>query len=132
MTPTPWRASPILGVPNVRASAEYYRDVLGFELDPVDGIFAPIPGQSQGVYGIVKRQGVWIHFQIRREPAPVRQQSPLERDVYLYITDLDKLHVELTGRGAKILNPPAMAPHGIREMVVEDDNGYRLAFGELL
>ena len=43
MSPSPWRAAPILGVPRVRAAAEYYRDVLGFSLDPVDGVFQPSP-----------------------------------------------------------------------------------------
>ncbi len=36
----PWRIAPILGVGNVRQTAECYRDVLGFTLDPVDGIVA--------------------------------------------------------------------------------------------
>jgi hypothetical protein len=31
-----------------------------------------------------------------------------------------------------ILQPPHIAPHGIREMVVQDLNGYRLAFGEFV
>ena len=43
-----WRAAPILGVPNVRRSAEYWRDVLGFALDPDDGIFAPMPTEPEG------------------------------------------------------------------------------------
>ncbi len=39
--------------------------------------------------------------------------------------------ISLQRRGAKIQSGPQMAPHGIREMVIEDLNGYRLAFGEL-
>jgi len=78
----------------------------------------------------VKRRDVWIHFQIRRTASPVGSRSAIERDVYLYVDDLDDLHAELRGRGATIQAPPQVAPHGIREMVVEDLNGYRLAFGE--
>lgn len=126
-----WRASPVLGVRQVRQAAEYYRDVLGFSLDPVDGVFQPSPDEPGGVYAIVKRAGVWIHFQIRRGDSPRPQRPAFERDVYVYVDDVDGLHAELQRRGAKIESAPQMAPHGIREMVVEDLNGYRLAFGEL-
>src|SRR5437899_815488 len=66
MSSETWRASPVLGVRNVRQAAEYYRDVLGFSLDPVEGVFQPSEDEPGGVYAIVKRAGVWIHFQIRR------------------------------------------------------------------
>jgi catechol 2,3-dioxygenase-like lactoylglutathione lyase family enzyme len=127
----PWFAAPVLGVRSVRATAEYYRDVLGFSLDPVDGVFQPSPGEPDGVYAIVKRPGVWIHFQIRRDGLAERKRSDIERDVYFYVDDLDALHADLQRRGATIAAPPHMAPHGMREMLVEDPNGYRLAFGEL-
>ena len=55
-----WRASPILRVANVRRTAEYWRDVLGFSLDPDDGVFAPVPTEPEGVYSIVKREGAWV------------------------------------------------------------------------
>lgn len=127
-----WRASPVLGVRNVRQAAEYYRDVLGFSLDPVDGVFQPSAGEPEGVYAIVKRGGVWIHFQIRRGDLPERNRQPFEGDVYLYVNDLDSLHADLQRRGAKIVQPPAVAPYGIREIRVEDLNGHRLTFGEFV
>lgn len=132
MPPDPWRSSPILAVPHVRQAAKYYRDVLGFTLDPVDGVFQPSPAEPGGVYAIVKRAGVWIHFQIRRSELPARPRAPYERDVYLYVDDLDALHADLQRRGARIEQPPLVAAHGIREMVVVDLNGYRLAFGQLV
>lgn len=125
-----WRASPVLGVREVRRAAEYYRDVLGFSLDPVDGVFQPSPDEPDGVYAIVKRPGVWIHFQIRRDDLQERRRPAFERDIYLYVDDVDGLHADLRRRGAMILAEPHLAPHGLREMVVEDLNGYRLAFGE--
>ena len=70
-----WRASPILGVPRVRQAAEYYRDVLGFTLDPVDGVFQPSPSEPDGVYAIVKRPGAWVHFQIRRGDPQERKRA---------------------------------------------------------
>lgn len=125
------QATPVLGVRNVRQAAEYYRDVLGFTLDPVDGVFQPSADEPGGVYAIVKRNGVMIHFQIRRGDIPERKRQSLERDVYCYVDDLDTLYAELQRRGARITQPPKMAPYGIRELSVEDLNGYRLDFGEM-
>ena len=125
-----WRLAPILGVRNVRQAAEYYRDVLGFSLDPEDGVFQPSPDEPGGVYAIVKRDGAWIHFQIRRGEIPQRERPGLERDVYLYVDNLDELYVDLQRRGAQITQPPRQAPYGLREIVIEDLNGYRIAFGE--
>jgi uncharacterized glyoxalase superfamily protein PhnB len=118
-------------VRRVRQAAEHYRDVLGFTLDPVDGVFQPSRDEPDGVYAIVERFGVSIHFQIRRGELPERKRPSFERDVYLYVDDVDALHKELVGRGATILEPPHVAPHGIYELLVEDPDGYRLVFGEL-
>jgi uncharacterized glyoxalase superfamily protein PhnB len=126
-----WQVSPVLGVRSVRKAAEYYRDILGFHLDPVDGVFQPAADEPQGVYAIVKRPGVWIHFQIRRGEIPAPARQSFERDVYLYVENLDSLYIEFKKRGAQVILPPSQAPHGIYEMVVEDLNGFRLAFGEL-
>lgn len=91
----------------------------------------PRPTNPDGVYGIVKRPGAWIYFQIRRGEIPERKRAAFERDVYLYVEDVDDLYADLLQRGARIQAPPQIAPHGIREIVVEDLNGYRLAFGEI-
>jgi catechol 2,3-dioxygenase-like lactoylglutathione lyase family enzyme len=130
MTKT-WQISPVLGVRHVRQTAEYYRDVLGFSLDPVEGVFQPSADEPGGVYAIVKGQGVWIHFQIRRGDTPEGKRQPFERDIYLYVDDLDSVHADLQRRGAVICEPPRLAPYGIREFVVKDLNGYILTFGEM-
>ena len=127
-----WKTSPILGVRNVRQAAEYYRDVLGFDLDPENGVFQPSPDEPGGVYAIVKRGGVWIHFQIRRGDLPERKRESIERDVYVYVDDLDSVYADLQRRGAVIKQPPRTAPYGLRELEVEDLNGYRLTFGEFV
>jgi catechol 2,3-dioxygenase-like lactoylglutathione lyase family enzyme len=127
----PWHVSPVLGVRNVRQAAEYYRDVLGFDLDP-DGVFQPSDHEPGGVYAIVKRSGVWIHFQIRRGELPERERQSFERDVYVYVDDLDQLHADLKRRGANIPQGPHRAPYGILELEVFDLNGYRLTFGEFM
>lgn len=127
-----WQVSPVLGVPNVRQAAEYYRDVLGFHLDPVHGVFQPVADEPGGVYGIVDREGVRVHLQIRRGDRAARPQGrgAFERDVYVYVDDLDGVYADLQRRGAKV-QPPKRAPYGIRECEVEDLDRYRLTFGEI-
>lgn len=132
MSSATWRASPVLGVRNVRQAAEYYRDVLGFSLDPVEGIFQPSADEPGGVYAIVKRGGVWVHLQIRRGDLVDRKRQAHEGDVYLYVDDVDAIYAELQHRGALITQPPSVAPYGLREIRVEDLNGYRLTFGEFV
>jgi hypothetical protein len=70
----------------------------------------PSTDEPGGVYGIVKRPGVWIHFQIRRGEIPVRQRQVFERDVYVYVDDLDALYADLKRRGAVIQQSPQVAP----------------------
>jgi catechol 2,3-dioxygenase-like lactoylglutathione lyase family enzyme len=125
-----WVASPILGVPNVRQAAEYYRDILGFDLDPVNGIIQPTADEP-GVYAIVRRAGCTLHFQIRRTALPHRERGTLERDVYFYVHGVEDLHSELQRRSARITQAPRLAPYGILELEVEDLNGYRVTFGEI-
>jgi uncharacterized glyoxalase superfamily protein PhnB len=131
MNSVAWSASPVLGVANVRQAAEYYRDVLGFSLD-LDGVFQPSPDEPGGVYAIVKRPGAWIHFQIRRESAAPRVREAIELDAYVYVDDVDGLYADLQRRGAVVLQRPIVMPYGLREMVVEDLNGFRVAFGEFV
>lgn len=124
-----WRAAPVLGVRNVRQAAEYYRDVLGFTLDPVHGVFQPTGDEPGGVYGIVERFGAMVHFQIRRGDLPARARGEFERDAYFCVDDVTTPDDEWRKRGVKILHPPELMPYGLREIAIEDLNGYRLSFG---
>lgn len=132
MSATILQVSPVLGVKRVRQAAEYYRDVLGFDLDPLDGVFQPSAAEPDGVYGIVARGNIRVHFQIRRGEVPARERPTFERDVYFYVGNVADIHADLARRGAKIIQPPFDAPYGIREIVVEDLNGFRLTFGQIL
>lgn len=123
------RISPVLGVRRVRPAAEYYRDILGFNLDPVLGVFQPTADEPDGVYAIVKKEAIWIHFQIRRSELQRLQRVDFERDIYLYVNDVEAEFRELSRRGAKILQPLSQTPYGLLEFTIEDLNGFRLSFG---
>jgi len=119
-----WTVSPILGARDVKRATEYYRDVLGFEIQSVFGGV----GDEGPVYGIVQREGLSLHLQIRRRELAAERES-IESDVYLYVADADKLHDELTARGASVLREPQDEEYGLRDFAVEDLDGNRLVFG---
>jgi hypothetical protein len=49
-------------------------------------------------------------------------------DAYFWPDDVDAMHLELTARGAKIIQPPTDQPYGLREFRVQDPDGHILAF----
>ncbi len=116
--------SPSFAVPDVVAAAEYYRDKLGFQ---ILGYFRDPP-----VYGIVERESVRIHFGRIEDgglsvPNAKRREEGI--DAYIWVDDVDALHAELVKRRARIADPPTKRVYGCYEMVVEDSNGFRIAFG---
>ena len=102
----------VLHVPDVRAAAAFYRDVLGFAWDFGDDRYA-----------VVWRDNSAIHF-VRDEGTP--------RGVHLFhwVRDVDAYHQEILGRGAVVDAAPADQPYGIREFAVKDLNGVSVVFGQ--
>jgi len=116
--------SPQFVVPDVVAAAEYYRDVLGFR---ILGYFLDPP-----IYSIVARDSVEIHFgkaDTGTAPSPNIQRREGSLDAYIWVNDLDPLYAELKERGVKIVEPPTAQVYQCYEMIVEDNLGFRLAFG---
>ena len=107
-----FQGAPVLHVPDVKAAATFYRDVLGFTWDFGDE-----------TYAVVWRDNSAIHF-IRDEDRP--------RGVHLFqwVRDVDAYYDEIVGRGAVIASEPTDQPYGIREMSVHDINGIRIVFGQ--
>lgn len=106
------QGAPVLHVPDVLATAAYYRDVLGFTWDFGDQ-----------AYAVVWRDNSAIHF-AKREGVP--------RGVHLFqwVKDVDGYYKEIVGRGAKVAGEPANQPYGIREFGVRDINDVGIVFGQ--
>ena len=115
--------SPEFIVPDVVAAAEYYRDVLGFQ---ILGYFADPP-----VYAMVGRDVAVIHFGKADgtvAPSPNLARRSLGIDAYIWVNDLHALNVELRERGAKIIEGPVQRIYNCLELVVDDLYGFRLVF----
>ena len=121
--------SPVLLVPDVFETAEYYRDVLGFRFDQIYG--------DPPSFVIVERDGVQLMFRQPREGAPQPANASVTphfpADVFLRVDDIEALAEELRGKGAEILSGPTHRPiwNG-KELEVRDCNGRVLGFGQAM
>jgi uncharacterized glyoxalase superfamily protein PhnB len=117
---------PVFLVDDVAATAQFYRDVFGFDIDFLYG--------EPPAYASVNRDDAVLNF-IRSEP-PGRRNSVAAAgvgngsDAYIVVSDIDDLFEELSAHGARVLMPPDSFDYGMREFKVEDLNGYQLIFGE--
>ncbi len=118
------RITPQFVVPDVVRAAEHYRDALGFTIGDYFG--------DPPVFAMVTRDGVDLHLgkSDAGNIAPNRAVRRVGLDAYIWVEDLTDLARELLARGARIVEGPVSRVYGMRELIVEDDSGYRLAFGE--
>ncbi len=124
-------AVPQFTVPSVVRTAEYFRDILGFEITGFwDGERIHRDPTLPALFGIVERGDVRIHFNRADGASPRTGRAEGAYDVYFHVTGVDALADEFRSRGAEILLGPEDQGYGQRELVVEDCNGLVLAFGE--
>ena len=121
------QVNPYFLVDDMPASAEYYRDVLGFHFERFWG--------DPPSFVMLRRDQIQIMLRQREtsvEPIARPNKARLKDsfDAYVYVRDVDGLHREYQERGAKILYEPCDQPHQCREFEVEDTNGYVLCFGQ--
>jgi catechol 2,3-dioxygenase-like lactoylglutathione lyase family enzyme len=115
-------AVPQFTVPDVVRTAEYYRDVLGFQ---IAGYWDTPP-----VFAIVLRDRVELFFN-RADQSQFRTgRAEGAYDAYLHVVGVEALAAELRMRGADILEGPVARVYGQLELVIRDCNGLVLAFGE--
>ena len=116
--------APQFAVADVVQTAKYYCRVLGFRNL---GYFLDPP-----VFAMVERDGIEFHFGKTdlAPPAGNATRRKLGTDAYIRVAGLDKLVEEFRANGAAIVEGPIKRIYGMREFVVEDCNGFKIAFGE--
>jgi uncharacterized glyoxalase superfamily protein PhnB len=118
-----WRITPQFTVPDVVATAEYYRDVWGFT---INGYWLDPP-----VFTIIERDGFRMFFS-KAEPDTKPRTGRVSHgyDVYIDVHGLDAWVERLREKGAQIIDGPDVRVYGQRELVVRDLNGLIIALGE--
>lgn len=121
-----WVVAPYFIVDDVVATANFYRDKMGFHYERFWG--------DPPAFCMVNRRGITImlsQLPIRGVMRPNRLADPEGEswDAYVWIDDADALFYELARKGVKITRGLCDQPYGNRDFDVEDCNGYRLCFG---
>jgi catechol 2,3-dioxygenase-like lactoylglutathione lyase family enzyme len=117
-------ATPIVFVSNVKASAEFFRDKLGFVVDFLHG--------SPPFYGSVSRDGARLHLRFVHEAPFV--EGVVEREqllaAYLGVKDVKALFAEYLAAGVPMHSRLKKEPWGAAGFTILDPDGNRIYFGE--
>jgi catechol 2,3-dioxygenase-like lactoylglutathione lyase family enzyme len=115
-------AIPVLFVRDVTASAGFFRDTLGFEIDFLHG--------APPFYGSVSRDEACLHLRFVRRPnfaeLAAREGSLILTSIE--VSDVRALFEAFEGRGADIAQPPTAQPWGGTDLHVRDPDGNVIAF----
>jgi predicted enzyme related to lactoylglutathione lyase len=121
-----WSIAPYFIVDDVVATANFYRDKLGFRYERFWG--------DPPAFCMVHREGIVIMLSQFDTPGVMRPNSRAipggdAWDAYVWVEDADRLHAEFRERGVTIARGLCDQPYGNRDFDIEDCNGYRLCFG---
>lgn len=113
---------PVLPATDVAVTADFFHDVLGFEIDFLQGN-PPIHGRvkkGDGSWG----QPIYIHLS-SAAPEEVRPS----RELRIHVGhELDGLFEKYLRLGVKVVFTPVSQPWGLREFAVREINGHVVRF----
>lgn len=109
-----YQGAPLLLVPDVPATAAFYRDILGFRSDA---------GAATPEYTVVWRDNAAVHL-ARGEDAPTGVR------IFFWVKDVNTLYDEVRTRGAAIAVPIQTRSYGIRDFSMHDPNGVMVVLGQ--
>ena len=109
-----YQGAPLLSVPDVSATAAFYKAVLGFKADA---------GTETGEYSVVWRDNAAVHL-ARGEHRPTGVR------LFFWVKDVDALYTEVTERGATIAMPIGTRPYHLRDFSIRDPNDVEVVFGQ--
>jgi catechol 2,3-dioxygenase-like lactoylglutathione lyase family enzyme len=116
------RAVPIIFVANVQASAEFFRDTLGFSIDFLHG--------RPPFYGAVSRDGACVHLKFVHEP--VFAIGTHDRDglimAFIEVENVKALYSTYLAAGVMFDQKLKKQAWGGRDFIVRDLDGNRMCF----
>jgi uncharacterized glyoxalase superfamily protein PhnB len=120
--------APLLQVYDMPTAICFYRDVLGFT------VWASSQPSDDCNWCGLRLNGAEVMLNTayeadKRPPAPDRGRIAAHDDTCLFFgcRDLDAAYEHLSAHGVQ-LNPPKVAPYGMRQLWFKDPDGYGLCF----
>ncbi len=122
-----WSVAPFFIVDDVVATANFYRDKLGFH-------YARMWGEPP-CFTIVTRNGAAIMLSQFETPGLMRPNSVADPDggawdAYVWVDNADALYEEFGAKGVTVVQPLCTQEYGCRDFTIRDGNGYTLGFGQ--
>ena len=122
-----WSIAPYFVVDDVVATANFYRDKMGFDYERFWG--------DPPRFCMIHRGGIIIMLSQLSKTGVMRPNRVADPngdawDAYIWVENADALRNEFKGKGVKIARDLCDQPYGNRDFDVEDCNGYRLCFGQ--
>jgi uncharacterized glyoxalase superfamily protein PhnB len=116
------RAVPVIFVANVQASAEFFRDTLGFSIDFLHG--------QPPFYGAVSRDGACVHLKFVHEP--VFAIGTNDRDgfimAFIEVENVKALYASYVAAGVTLEQKLKKQAWGGRDFIVRDLDGNAICF----
>jgi catechol 2,3-dioxygenase-like lactoylglutathione lyase family enzyme len=109
----------VIAVPNVRASADFYRGVLGFTVRTLGD-----PG-----WWIFERDHCVIMAGECPDAIPPRNLGDHAFFAYIVVTGIDDFYRSVQAKGADLIKTLRDEPWGMREFGVRTADGHRIMFG---
>ena len=110
----------VIAVPDLQASAAFYRDVLGFAVQAI-----PDPG-----WLFFTCEGCTIMAGECPDAPPPSELGDHSYFAYLRVKDIDGYCASVCAAGARLVKPLRDEPWGMREFGVFTADGHRILFGE--
>jgi len=120
-------SAPVLFVRSVQASAEHYRDAMGFRFDRFYG--------DPPSFVILGRDGLHVMLKSVSDHSaiiPRWRVSDNLWDMYFWVDDVEALYQEFRNRGAKIDYELCNQPYGCREFGAQDIDEHDVGFGQVV
>ena len=124
-----WSVAPYFIVDDVVATANFYRDKLGFHFERFWG--------EPPCFTIMTRNGAAIMLSQFEQAGLMRPNSIADPergawDAYIWIDNADALYAEFGEKDVMVTQPICDQEYGCREFTIRDCNGYTLGFGQNL
>ena len=111
----------VLAVPNLTRSADFYRDVLGFEIRDL------APGWLMFV-----KDACRIMAGECPDALPPRELGDHSYFAYLVVDDVDAYHARVRSHAVELIKPLNDEPWGMREFGLRTADGHRIMLGQRL
>ena len=109
-----YQGAPIFLVPDVLATAAFYRQALGFKSDP---------DAETPEYTVVWRDNAALHL-------AKGEHAPMGVRLFFWVKDVNALYEEVVRQGVAIDVPIGTRPYGIRDFSIRDPNDVVVVLGQ--